>query len=232
MQGVQHTALRMELGLTGLPVAAGAPQAQPSRDLGSCEPQHRLHGAHRGLWVDGEDSQDRRRAALLTILVQVQVVTWKDKWYRWCWQDLRDHARAGPCLPGFRIPPPPVAEPVAMAMLRQPGPEPRWDNGIKILPSSSESPYSVSPRPAARRHGVPGLHSQGQPQCRAGFGARAGVVPAHQRPLLLPGRAEHSRGDRPEGREGEQEAPGSASAFATGAEQFLSKHQLCGQRSA
>lgn len=50
------------------------------------------------------------------------------------------------------------------------------------------------------------------------------VVTAHWRSLLLPGQAEHSRGDRAEGREGEQEAPGSASAFATAAGQLLSKH--------
>lgn len=81
-------------GLPGLPVAVAAPWAQPSQNLGSCEPQHRSHGAQQGLWVDEEDSQDRRRAALLTILVQVQVVTWKDRRCHRRWQDPQDRARA------------------------------------------------------------------------------------------------------------------------------------------
>lgn len=46
-------------------------------------------------------------------------------------------------------------------MLQQPGPEPCGHDGTRVLPSSSRSPYSSSPRPAARRWWVPGLHSQG-----------------------------------------------------------------------
>lgn len=149
--------------------------------------------------VGGEDSQDRRRAALLTVLIQVQVVTWKDRRCHQHWQDLWDRVRARTCPPGLRTLPPPAAAPAAMAMLRQSGAEPHWDGVTKVLPSSSRSPYSVSPHPAARRHGVPGLHSQGQPQRPASFGARAGVVPAHWGPLLLAGRAEPSGGGRAEG---------------------------------
>ena len=114
-------------------------------------------------------------------------------------------APVGPCAgrarsPAVRTPPLPAAEPVATAA----GPEPCGDHGTRALPSSSRSPYSMSPCPAARRRGVPGLRSQGQPQCPAGLR----VVPAHRRPLLPPGSPEHSRGHRAEGREGEREAPG------------------------
>ena len=83
-------------GAAGAACGHGGPMGSAKPGPGLLRAPAQITWGHRGLWVDGEDSQDRRRAALLTVLVQVQVVTWKDRRCRWRWQDPWDHARAGP----------------------------------------------------------------------------------------------------------------------------------------
>lgn len=88
----------------------------------------------------------------------------------------------------------------------------RWHLGLTFL---LEVPVLSVPAPCSKETKGARAAQPATAPASSQLEAQAGVMPAHQTPLVLPGQPKHSQGDRAKQREGEQDAPGSALAFAT-----------------